>query len=124
MSVILVSGGEVYTPAYSGVRNLLVVNDRLVRLGAVTRAGLDQSFPGGYKTLDATGCIVVPGFIDPHTHLDGGSGESGFGSRTPPLSIAEIVTAGITTVVGVIGTDVTTKTMVSLLACARGLPDL
>jgi beta-aspartyl-dipeptidase (metallo-type) len=124
MSVIFITGGEVYTPAYSGARNLLVVYDRLVSLSTVTRTGLDQFFPGGYKTLDATGCIVVPGFIDPHTHLDGGSGESGFGSRTPPLSIAEIATAGITTVVGVIGTDVTTKTMASLLARARGLHEL
>ena len=92
-------------------------------MAPISRPALDQLFPDGYRTLDATGCIVVPGLIDPHTHLDGGSGESGFGTRTPPLSIAEIATAGITTVVGVIGTDVTTKTMASLLARARGLQE-
>lgn len=123
MSVILITGGEVYAPAYSGTRDLLIIHNRLVRLGTIRRSDLDALFRDGYETADASGCIVVPGLIDPHAHLDGGSGEQGFGSRTPPLSLAEIATAGITTVVGVIGTDVTTKSMASLLARARGLEE-
>jgi beta-aspartyl-dipeptidase (metallo-type) len=53
--------------------------------------------------IDATDCIVTPGFIDPHQHLLGGSGEKGFASQTPEIYPSEIVSAGITTVVGLLG---------------------
>ena len=52
------------------------------------------------ETVDAEGGFVVPGLIDPHEHLLGGSGESGFSSQTPEITLSEIVAAGITTVVG------------------------
>src|SRR5205085_1676470 len=67
------------------------------------------------------GCIVAPGFIDPHEHLLGGSGEKGFSTQTPELSATEIIEAGITTVVGCLGVDTTMKTMPGLLAKAKAL---
>jgi beta-aspartyl-dipeptidase (metallo-type) len=73
------------------------------------------------ETVDARGCLVVPGLIDPHQHLLGGSGEKGFSTQTPEIYASELALAGITTVVGCLGVDTTTKTMAGLLAKAKGL---
>ncbi|HEY0776940.1 MAG TPA: hypothetical protein VGD56_03140, partial [Gemmatirosa sp.] len=71
--------------------------------------------------VDATGCVVTPGFVDPHEHLLGGSGEQGFSTQTPMVLLSEIVPNGITTVVGALGVDTTMKTMAGLLARVKGL---
>jgi dihydropyrimidinase len=42
--------------------------DVRVEGGRITEIGPDLS--GGGETLDATGCYVMPGGIDPHTHLE------------------------------------------------------
>jgi beta-aspartyl-dipeptidase (metallo-type) len=69
--------------------------------------------------VDVRGSIVTPGLIDPHEHLLGGSGEQGFATQTPEIAFSEIVLAGITTVVGCLGVDTTTKTLPGLLAKAK-----
>jgi beta-aspartyl-dipeptidase (metallo-type) len=69
--------------------------------------------------IDATDSLVTPGLIDPHEHLAGGSGEQGFSTQTPEIFPGELVNAGITTVVGCLGVDTTTKTMPALLARAK-----
>jgi len=63
----------------------------------------------------------VPAFIDQHVHVTGGGGEGGFGTRCPPISAAVIATAGIATVVGVLGTDSVSRSPAELLAAVRGL---
>ena len=82
---------------------------------AVEAVGLDVT------VIDARGCLVCPGLIDPHQHLLGGSGEGGFATQTPEIALSEIVRAGITTVVGTLGVDTTMKTMAGLLAKVKGL---
>ena len=39
--------------------------------------------PGEPLIVDVDGAWVIPGFIDPHIHLLGGSGEGGFAKQTP-----------------------------------------
>jgi beta-aspartyl-dipeptidase (metallo-type) len=63
----------------------------------------------GIEVYDAAGCFVVPGFIDQHVHLIGGGGEGGFATRTPEVMLSQLTTAGITTVVGTLGTDSVTR---------------
>jgi beta-aspartyl-dipeptidase (metallo-type) len=48
---------------------------------------------------------MIPGFIDVHQHVIGGGGEAGFISRTPEAHLSQIVKAGITSLVGILGTD-------------------
>src|SRR5699024_11595014 len=72
------------------------------------------------EVVDASGMIVTPGIIDPHVHLIGGGGEGGFATRTPELQLGNVIKAGVTTVVGCLGTDGTTRHMTSLVAKARG----
>jgi beta-aspartyl-dipeptidase (metallo-type) len=114
----LVRGGEVYTPEPAGKNDVLICGGKIVRIGNIDIGALENC-KLGVEVLEANGCIVTPGFIDPHEHLLGGSGENGFESQTPEIALSEIVTGGITTVVGCLGTDTTTKTMPGLLAKAK-----
>lgn len=116
----LIVNGELYGPEPLGKSSLAICGASIARIGEVDRHALDRTgLP--YQVVDASGCIVAPGIIDPHEHLLGGSGEEGFNSQTPEITFREIVTAGITTVVGCLGTDTTTRTMEGLLAKAKGL---
>jgi beta-aspartyl-dipeptidase (metallo-type) len=63
----------------------------------------------------------VPGLVDAHVHLTGGGGEAGMHSRVPPLQLSRISTGGVTTVVGLLGTDDTVRSPAELVATARGL---
>ena len=119
---IVIEHGELFSPAPAGKADLLVIGDYIQKVGAINRDALlkldlDTEF------IDASDCFVVPGFIDPHEHLLGGSGESGFSSQTPELHFSEIVSAGITTVIGCLGVDTTMKTMPGLLARAKALKE-
>jgi beta-aspartyl-dipeptidase (metallo-type) len=118
----LIENGEIYAPEPRGRGSVLILGDRVARVGevdarAVEALGLELS------VIDATGCLVTPGLIDPHEHLLGGSGERGFSTQTPEIFLSELIGAGITTVVGCLGVDTTTKTMPGLLARAKALRD-
>jgi beta-aspartyl-dipeptidase (metallo-type) len=119
---ILIENGEVYAPEQLGPCSVLIAADRIakidgVNVDALTGLGIEVD------VIDARGCVVTPGLIDPHQHLLGGSGEKGFSTQTPEISAGEIVMAGITTVVGCLGVDTTMKTMSGLLAKAKALKE-
>ena len=71
--------------------------------------------------VDAQGLTVLPGLIDAHVHLAGGGGEAGFRTRVPRRMLSDLVSAGVTTAIGVLGTDGVTRTMRELVATALGL---
>jgi beta-aspartyl-dipeptidase (metallo-type) len=116
----LVENALVYAPAPLGRKSVLAVNGVIARIGDVDRRGLD-ALGVEYEVIDATGCVLTPGIVDPHEHLLGGSGEKGFSSQTPEFFLSEIVRWGITTVVGTLGVDTTMKTLPGLLAKVKGL---
>jgi beta-aspartyl-dipeptidase (metallo-type) len=116
----LIENGDIYAPAPLGRRDVLILNNRIAKVGEVDRSSL-SSLGLELDVIDASGCLVTPGFIDPHQHLTGGSGERGFGTQTPEIYASELALAGVTTVVGCLGVDTTTKTMHALLAKAKGL---
>ncbi len=116
----LVTGGDVYTPAPAGRQDVLCIGAQIAAVGPIDRRALD-ALGMSYDVVDAAGRVVVPGVIDPHQHLIGGSGERGYQRQTPEIRIGELVAAGITTVVGCLGVDTTTRTMPALLAKAKAL---
>ena len=61
MSTTVIKNGTVVTA------DLTYAADVLVDAGVIVAIGANLK---GDKTLDATGCYVMPGGIDPHTHLE------------------------------------------------------
>src|SRR5438128_1882562 len=108
--LVLIENGEVYQPESIGKQSILIDNDKIIKIGEIDRRGLDL-LKVEYEVIDAANCVVTPGFIDPHSHLLGGSGEGGLSTQSPMLFLTEIITAGITTVLGVLGVDTTMKTV-------------
>ncbi|RSD25169.1 beta-aspartyl-peptidase [Mesobacillus subterraneus] len=116
----LIKNGDIYAPDHLGKKDVLIVDNKI---GFIQdRIDVPENFVD-VKVIDASGKKVVPGFIDSHVHLIGGGGEGGFKTRTPEIQLTQATTAGITTLVGVLGTDGTTRTMASLIAKARGLEE-
>ncbi|MDG5471997.1 beta-aspartyl-peptidase [Jeotgalibacillus sp. ET6] len=116
----LIRNGNVYAPHPLGRKDLLLVDGKIGFIGEKIER------PEGFveiEEIDAEGKIVVPGFIDSHVHIMGGGGEGSYKTRTPELQLTDATLGGVTTLVGVIGTDGTTRTMASLVAKARGLEE-
>jgi len=99
------------------------VNDRIEKIGKIDRRSLD-ALDVEYEYVDASGCVVVPGLIDPHAHLLGGSGEGSLALQSPMMFIEEIARHGVTTVVGTLGVDTTMKTIAGLLGRVKALSEL
>ena len=116
--VLLLKNGEVYGPDYVGISDILILNGKI----ALIDKGIDINCTGlDVEVLNLRGMRLVPGLIDNHVHIIGGGGEAGFESRTPEVTLSSITGCGITTVVGVLGTDGTTRHPETLLAKAKGL---
>ena len=69
---------------------------------------LDCRLPG-LEILDGRGMRAIPGYIDQHVHITGGGGEGGFSNQVPPLRFSAPVKAGVTTLVGLLGTAGTAR---------------
>ena len=113
----LLLNADLYAPGPLGHRHVLVAGGRIVWIGERVPALPD----GLVTTADLGGARVVPGLIDCHAHLTGGGGEAGPETRVPPLLPSRLVAGGVTTVVGVLGTDDTIRTPAELVTTARGL---
>lgn len=112
---------KVYTPDYVGVKDVLILAGKIGevedKIDITTNPEID------IKIIDGSNKILTPGFIDSHVHILGGGGEGGFKTRTPEITLTDIITGGVTTLVGCLGTDGVSRNMVSLLSKARGLEE-
>lgn len=111
----LIRNAHVFAPENLGVRHLLIGGGRILALSS------DDLQASGADVIDLEGRRLVPGFIDGHAHVTGGGGEAGFSSRVPPIPLSKFSSVGVTSVVGVLGTDDTTRDTKSLLAQTRSL---
>lgn len=63
MRQLLIKNGRIVTPEKTAAGDILVENGKIAAIG--------QNLPGdGREIYDACGCLLFPGFIDAHTHLD------------------------------------------------------
>jgi len=114
----LIRNGDVFAPEPLGRKDILVAGgsiEAVAEPGRIRFDGLEV------EILDAAGKRVLPGLVDPHVHILGGGGEGGPATRAPEIRVEDIVSSGVTTVIGCLGTDGVTRHMTSLLAKARAL---
>ena len=89
---IIVKGGTIATTEATFSSDLLIVGEKVAAIGN------DLPETSGFRIIDATGCIVLPGIIDAHTHLQLDTGIY----QTPDDWLIGTTTAacgGVTTVV-------------------------
>lgn len=118
-TVLLIRNAKVYSPDFLGVRDVFVAGGKICCIRE--RIDVEDCLP--VEVIDGKGCVLLPGFIDNHVHILGGGGEGGYRTRTPELSLSTMIEAGVTTVVGCIGTDGVTRRMENLVAKAKGLKE-
>ena len=116
----LIKNADVYAPEHIGIRDILVVGEKICRI-AEHIDGYDD-LPEA-EIYDASGMKALPGYIDMHVHITGGGGEQGPSSRVPESQLSVFTTNGITTVVGLLGTDGITRSVENLVAKARALTE-
>lgn len=114
----LLRNADVYAPEALGLRQVLVGGGQVLWIGAADAPA--PSIPG-METLDLDGRRLIPGLIDGHAHVTGGGGEGGFATRVPPVPLSAFTAAGVTTVVGVLGTDDLARSPGELLASVHAL---
>lgn len=116
--VKIIKNAETYAPAYLGKKDILIVGNKILKIGKEINIPEDLL---EVEIIDVKGKIIVPGFIDQHVHILGGGGEGGFHTRTPEVMLSKVIESGITTIMGVLGTDGTTRNIEQLIAKAKGL---
>ncbi len=115
--MLLLKNCDVYAPERTGKKDILIGGNKILALADFISA------PDGVqvKVLDLQGMRVIPGLIDSHVHIAGAGGEGGPASRTPELQLSHMLEAGVTTVIGCLGTDGMTRNLESVLMKAKGL---
>ena len=112
--MILLAGGTVYTPLQELPQTSVAIDD-----GRIARVAPDADLTdsaAAAETIDVSGCIVCPGFIDMHVH-----GALGASFRSPAAEDISKVTAyrattGTTGLLATIGTSSWDDTAAALKA--------
>lgn len=112
----IIKNADVYAPQPLGQQDILFCNDKIIAMAPT----IDFDF-GDVTVIDAAGKKAVPGFIDQHVHVLGGGGEGSFRSRCPELDFSQTVKNGVTTVLGLLGTDSMTRSVENLVAKTKAL---
>lgn len=119
--ITIIRKADVYKPEHVGVKDVMLIGNKIADIA--DNISVEMNGTVDVVEIDGEGKALVPGFIDSHVHILGGGGEGGFSTRTPEATLTGLTTAGVTTVVGCLGTDGVARDMISLLAKARGLEE-
>jgi beta-aspartyl-dipeptidase (metallo-type) len=117
-TMTLLKNADVYAPEHLGHQHILIGGGTILWMGTD-----DLSFPKylGVEVIDLEGRRVIPGLIDGHCHITGGGGEAGPASKIAAPTAESYLKVGVTTVVGVLGTDDVTRSTAELVAAVRSL---
>ncbi|WP_439135271.1 beta-aspartyl-peptidase [Pseudomaricurvus sp.] len=114
----LIKQATVFAPRILGVCDVLIAGGRIVQIdNKIDIQGSQLSL----EVVDAQGRYLVPGYVDSLVHTTGGGGEGGFNTRTPELDFFDAVRGGVTTLVGALGTDASTRSLGDLFGKAKAL---
>ena len=113
----LLKHAECYAPDYLGSCDIFIALDKIVQISPA----IDQIKLPGLEMIECRGKIACPGILDQHVHITGGGGEQGPESSIDPIAASALISAGVTTAVGLLGADAVGKSMQGLLMKARSL---
>ena len=117
--MLLIKQAHVLDPDDCGILDVLVIGRRVLSMSPAIEP---PSVPGlDVEVIDGRGHYLVPGLVDGLVHISGGGGEGGFAGRTLPLEAERALAAGVTCVIGCLGTDAITRNHADLVATARAL---
>ncbi|EAU01318.2 MULTISPECIES: beta-aspartyl-peptidase [Campylobacter] len=116
--MLLIKNAQIFSPKFIGRKDIFVCNGKIVCIDE----NLNPNLPN-LKVIEASKFIATPGLIDKHVHITGGGGEGGFKTRVPEIMLSKFIEAGITTAVGLLGTDSATRSVENLVAKANALND-
>lgn len=111
---------KVYAPKYLGIKDVLIAGRDIV--GIYDKLNIENELLD-IEVINGEGRLLFPGFIDGHVHIIGAGGEGGYNTRTPEMQLSTLIKAGITTVVGCLGTDGACRSAESLIAKVKALKE-
>ncbi len=114
----LISNADIHAPEPLGMQHLLLGGGRILWIGRALPK-LPSELP--VDTIDLEGRRLIPGLIDGHVHVTGGGGEAGFHTRVPAPQLSRYTRAGVTSVVGLLGTDDCARSTRELVASIHAL---
>ena len=109
----LLTNINVFAPKKIGLCSVLVAAGKII---AISKQAIDIDKNLLSSCEDFKGKRLVPGLIDAHAHITGGGGEAGFKTKVPALNLSQYTKAGVTSVIGLLGTDDTTRNTSSIIA--------
>jgi imidazolonepropionase len=102
--------------------SILVAGDRIVAVGPAHEVGRDVD-RSNVRVVDARGKVVLPGFVDCHTHLIfGGSRVDEYAARVAGRDLSDLARAGVP--VGITGTMQATRALSVDQLTEQALPRL
>lgn len=111
---------QVYAPQSLGLKDVFIAGSKII---GVVDAGCEFKLPDGVEVVehDVLGRQLIPGLVDCHAHITGGGGEDGASTKVAAPLAETYFAAGVTSVVGLLGTDDITRSTEELLAGVRAL---
>jgi beta-aspartyl-dipeptidase (metallo-type) len=120
--MLLIRNADVFAPRPLGVQDLLLGGGKILWMGPARELpALPAPLQTAAVTMDLAGARLIPGLIDGHVHVTGGGGEAGFRTRVPAVPLSRFTTSGVTSVIGLLGTDDIARSPRELLASVYAL---
>lgn len=116
--MILIRNADVYAPESLGIKDVLIEGTKIVKIADKIDISMDEDL---IEIIDANSKKLIPGLIDQHVHITGGGGEAGPSSRVPESYLSAFISCGVTTVLGLLGTDGISRSLENLYAKAKAL---
>ena len=104
---------NLYSPKPLGLCNVLIAANKIIAVSKNT-IEIDENLLSSDEDFESK--RLIPGLIDGHAHITGGGGEAGFKTKVPAVNLTQYTKAGVTSVVGLLGTDDTTRNTSSVIA--------